>query len=204
MDKKYKAGEAAEILGVSVSTLQRWDREGRLKSYRNAANRRYYTQEQLNKYLGVTDDGRKNVIYVRVSSDGQKHDLKDQEEFLIEYCNAKGVIVDEHLSDIGSGLNYNRPKWNQLLQDVEDRKIDKIYVTYKDRFVRFGFDWFANFCKRHGSEIVVVNNPKTSPDRELVDDLVSIIHVFSCRLYGLRRYKSKIEKDSNLKGGDSK
>ena len=112
--------------------------------------------------------------------------------------------MDEHLSDIGSGLNYNRLKWNQLLQDVEDRKIDKIYVTYKDRFVRFGFDWFANFCKRHGSEIVVVNNPKTSPDRELVDDLVSIIHVFSCRLYGLRRYKTKIEKDPNLKGGDSK
>lgn len=99
----------------------------------------------------------------------------------------KGVIVDEHLSDIGSGLNYNRPKWNQLLH-----------------FVRFGFDWFANFCKRHGSEIVVVNNPKSSPDRELVDDLVSIIHVFSCRLYGLRRYKSKIEKDPNLKGGNNK
>lgn len=204
MDKKYKAGEAAEILGVSVSTLQRWDREGRLKSYRNAANRRYYTQEQLNKYLDVTADGRKNVIYARVSSVGQKHDLKDQEEFLIAYCNAKGIIVDEHLSDIGSGLNYKRSKWNQLLQDVEDHKIDKIYVTYKDRFVRFGFDWFADFCKRHGSEIIVVNNPKTSPNRELVDDLVSIIRGFSCRLYGLRRYKSEIENDLNPKGGDAK
>lgn len=204
MDKKYKAGEAAEILGVSVSTLQRWDREGLLKSYRNAANRRYYTQEQLNKYLGVTDDGRKNVIYARVSSVGQKHDLKDQEEFLIKYCNAKGIIVDEHLSDIGSGLNYKRSKWNQLLRDVEDHKIDKIYVTYKDRFVRFGFDWFADFCKRHGSEIIVVNNPKTSPNRELVDDLVSIIRGFSCRLYRLRRYKSEIENDLNLKGGDAK
>ena len=83
-------------------------------------------------------------------------------------------------------FNYKRPKWNKLLQEVEDCKI---YVTYKNRFICFCFDWFADFCKRHGAEIIVVNNPKTSPDKELVDDLTSIIHVFSSRLYGLHRYK---------------
>lgn len=130
-----------------------------------------------------------------------KSDLEDQMDFLIQYCNAKGIIIDEYITDIGSGLNYKRPKWNKLLQEVEDRKIGKIYVTYKDRFIRFGFDWFADFCKRHGAEIIVVNNPKTSPDKELVDDLTSIIHVFSSRLYGLRRYKKQTETDPSLKGG---
>ena len=89
-----------------------------------------------------------------------------------------------------------------------DSAVQLIY-QYTDKLAKEGKlnkkeDNFSIFCKRHGSEIVVVNNPKSSPDRELADDLVSIIHVFSCRLYGLRRYKSKIEKDPNLKGGDNK
>lgn len=72
-------------------------------------------------------------------------------------------------------------------------KIDKIYITYKDRFTRFGYDWFENLCKSHDTKIVILNNVDTSPDKELVEDLVSIIHVFSCRLYGLRKYKKKIK-----------
>ena len=68
--------------------------------------------------------------------------LKNQMDFITQYCNAKGVILDERISDIGSGLNYRRPKWNRLLQDVEDKRIAKIFITYKDRFTRFGFDWF--------------------------------------------------------------
>lgn len=83
MSKIYKVSQAAELLGVSVSTMQRWDREGRIKAYRNAANRRYYTQEQLNKYLGISEKDRKNIAYARVSSAGQKRDLVDQMDFLI-------------------------------------------------------------------------------------------------------------------------
>lgn len=73
-----------------------------------------------------------------------------------------------------------------------NNKIDKIYITYKDRFIRFGYDWFENLCEKYGTEIIVLNNIDTSPDKELVEDLISIIHVFSCRLYGLRKYKKKI------------
>lgn len=202
--KKYKVGEAAEILDVSVATLQRWDREGKLKAERSATNRRYYTQEQINEYLGVaSNDGRINVIYARVSAAWASDDLAKQENFLLDYCNANGITVSENMSDIGSGLNFNRPEWNQLLQKVEDREVNKIYVTHKDRFVRLAFDWFANFCKRHGSEIVVINNPATSPSQELVDDLVSIINLFSSRLPGLRRYKAEIKNDQELEVADA-
>lgn len=82
------------------------------------------------------------------------------------------------------------------------RQVATLYITYKDRFISFGYEWFEHLCQRHDTEIVVLNNPDTSPDKELVDDLVSIIHVFLCRLYGLRKYKKKIQGDISLKGGE--
>ncbi|WP_288647006.1 IS607 family transposase [uncultured Lactobacillus sp.] len=199
MSKIYKVGEAAKLLGVSRSTMQRWDREKRLVANRNVANRRYYTQEQLDTFRGIKPH-RKTVAYARVSSAGQKENLKHQMSFIIEYANARGIIIDEHIEDIGSGLNYNRKKWNKLLDEVEEGKIEQIFVTYKDRFARFGFDWFEHFCNKHNTKIIVLNNPETSPDEEMVDDLISVVHVFSCRLYGIRRYSKLIKQDLKKEG----
>ena len=135
---------------------------------------------------------RKVVAYTRVSSRNQQDDLHNQMDFIINFANRHGVIINDHIEETGSGLNYKRKKWNKLLQEVEDREIDRIYVTYKDRFVRFEFDWFNDFCERHGTKIVILNNPKTSPDQELMNDLISIINVLSCRIYGLRKYSKAI------------
>lgn len=194
----YKPKEMAKKLNVTVRTLQRWDRIGKLPAKRSPTNRRYYTDDQLLQFLGKPQDNRKTVAYARVSTYGQKDDLRDQVAFIRQYANGKGIILDETITDIGSGLNYNRKKWNQLMHDVEKGKIKTIFVTYKDRFIRFGFDWFERFCNEHNTEIVVLNNPDTSPDQELVDDVISIIHVFSCRLYGLKKYKNKIRHDKSL------
>lgn len=188
----------ADKLNVSVRTLQRWDNSGKLKAKRTPTNRRYYTENQYLQFLGKQHGDRKTVAYARVSTYVQKDDLKDQIGFIRQYANSKGIILDEAITDIGSGLNYNRKKWNQLLQDVEHGKIKTIYITYKDRFIRFGFDWFNRFCNEHDTKIIVLNNPDTSPEKELVDDIISIIHVFSCRLYGLRKYKNKIKNDKSL------
>ena len=76
--------------------------------------------------------------------------------------------------------------------------MDTIYITYKDRFVRFGYDWFEQLCLKFNTKIVILNNPDLSPQQEMVEDLVSIIHVFSCRIYGLRKYKKKIEEDEHV------
>ena len=201
-----KPKEMAERLNVTVRTLQRWDNDGILKAYRTPTNRRYYTEEQYLEYTGqsqMAKDMRKVVAYARVSSNGQKDDLKNQVQFLRNFANGKGIILDDVITDIGSGLNYKRKKWNKLLDDVMDNQIKVIYITYKDRFVRFGYDWFENLCKKHNTEIVVLNNIETSPSQEMVDDMISIIHVFSCRLYGLRKYKTKIKNDGSLKGGEN-
>ena len=194
----YKPKDFAELLGVSVKTLQRWDREGTLKANRTPTDRRYYTYNQYLQFKGIDteNDTRQIVIYARVSTRDQKDDLQDQVSFLRQFCNARGVIVDQCIEEYGSGLNYNRKKWNPLLDEVMEQTIKTIIVTHKDRFIRFGYDWFEKFCMKFNTTIV--NNEELSPQEELVQDIVSILHVFSCRLYGLRKYKKQIEGDEEI------
>jgi predicted site-specific integrase-resolvase len=202
----YKPKDFAELIGVSVKTLQRWDREGTLKANRTPTDRRYYTYDQYLQFKGINteNDNRQIVIYARVSTKNQKDDknLKDdlhsQVSFLRQFCNARGLIIDQCIEDYGSGLNYNRKKWNELLNEVMERKIKTIIVTHKDRFIRFGYDWFEQFCMKFNTTIMVVNNEELSPQEELVQDIVSILRVFSCRLYGLRKYKKQIEGDAEI------
>ena len=196
----YKPKDFAELLGVSVKTLQRWDRDGILKANRTLTDRRYYTYDQYLQFKGIQteNDIRDTVIYARVSTRNQKDDLQNQVEFLKQFCNAKGIIVNQCIEDFGSGLNYNRKKWNKLLDEVMENKIKTIVISNKDRFIRFGYDWFEKFCEKFNTKIIIVNNETLSPNEELVQDIISILHVFSCRLYGLRKYKNQIEEDEEI------
>ena len=196
----YKPKDFAELLGVSVKTLQRWDRDGILKANRTPTDRRYYTYNQYLQFKGIQteNDIRDTVIYARVSTRNQKDDLQNQVEFLKQFCNAKGIIVNQCVEDFGSGLNYNRKKWNKLLDEVMANKIKTIVISNKDRFIRFGYDWFEKFCEKFNTKIIIVNNETLSPNEELVQDIISILHVFSCRLYGLRKYKNQIKEDEEI------
>ena len=196
----YKPKDFAELLGVSVKTLQRWDRDGILKANRTPTDRRYYTYDQYLQFKGIQteNDIRDTVIYARVSTRNQKDDLQNQVEFLKQFCNAKGIIVNQCVEDFGSGLNYNRKKWNKLLDEVMANKIKTIVISNKDRFIRFGYDWFEKFCEKFNTKIIIVNNETLSPNEELVQDIISILHVFSCRLYGLRKYKNQIKEDEEI------
>ena len=200
MSKIYKPNEFGKMIGRTVNTLQRWDREGILKARRTPTNRRYYTEEYYYNIMGIQQENVEKqvndvIIYARVSNQNQKDDLKNQVEFLKTYANAKGYIVSNIITDIGSGLNYNRKGFNSILYS---EKKQKILISYKDRFVRFGYSWFDNFLKSKGSEIVVVSNQTLSPQQELVEDLISIIQIFSCRIDGLKKYKKKIKNDEEL------
>lgn len=200
--KRYKVGEFAKFLNVTVKTLQNWDKQGTLKAYRTPTNQRFYTEEQLNHVLGLSNGNQVEkqglkIGYCRVSTYNQKSSLENQEEYLRNYTNAKGIILDEVFTDIGSGINYNRKNFNKILELVEAEGISEIYVTYKDRFVRFGFDWFNNFCKKHGAKIIILNQPSTSPEQELAEDLLNIITMFSERNNVLRTYKKQLEQNLN-------
>lgn len=196
----YKPKDFAELLGISVKTLQRWDRQGILKANRTPTDRRYYTYDQYLQFKGIQteNDIRDIVIYARVSTRNQKDDLKNQIEFLKQFCNSKGMIVNQCMEDFGSGINYNRKKWNKLLEEVMENKIKTIVISSKDRFIRFGYDWFEKFCEKFNTKIIIVNNETFSPNEELVQDIISILHVFSGRLYGLRKYKNQIKEDEEI------
>jgi putative resolvase len=192
MKNTYSPKEFGLLIGRTTQTLQRWDRAGILPAHRSITHRRYYTHDQ---YLAVVRQkavDKKRVTYCRVSSIGQKKDLMSQKKAVETFCLASGKAIDENFGDIGSGLNYNLKAFIKLLEMVERGEISEIIIAHKDRLVRFGFEWFEKFCNDHGTTITVMNAQALSPEEEMTKDLLSIVHCFSSRLYGLRKYKKKI------------
>jgi putative resolvase len=195
----YSIGKFAKQIGVTAHTLRQWHKEGSLIPAKvTHGGTRYYSDAQIESYFGVsTEKGDNIVAYARVSNAGQKEDLSNQVRFLREYCNAKGYIIDV-VTDVGSGLNYKRKNWNALIDDAMSGRVNKIVIAHKDRFVRFGYEWIEGILKKAGCGIEVVKNDSLSPQEELVQDLISIIHVFSCRIYGLRKYKKELLGDKDI------
>lgn len=192
----YKAAEFAKLAGLSVKTLQRWDREDKLKPVaRTPGNRRLYSQEQLNKLLNrVPKRERVVVAYLRVSSQAQKPDLANQKTALEQFCIAKGIATDEWLSEIGGGLNFKRPKFTELIDRIIRGEISMLVIAHKDRLARFGYELLVHLCRTHDCQLVVLNTESLSPEQEMVQDLMTILHCFSSRLYGLRNYRKAISK----------
>lgn len=204
-EKIYSVSEFANKVGYHYKTLQVLDKKGIFPAKRNQRNRRYYTDEDyylfLNQIAKIPVEENNNnvhqkrliITYSRVSSHGQKDDLKSQQSFIENFVASNGLQVDENLFDIGSGLNYERKNFLKILELVEQKQVEKIIIAHKDRFVRFGFDYFQNFCKKHNTEIVIINLDSCSPEQEFTEDLISIIHCFSSKLYGLRKYNKNIK-----------
>ena len=196
MENTYNTAEAARYLGFKVKTLQKWDREGRLvPAYRTKTNRRVYTQSQLDEFIGLrTRDTRIRVIaYCRVSSTAQKPDLSNQLEVMKEYCLKSGLSNVEFISEIGGGLNFERKKFLEIMDAVERYEVKMLIIAHRDRLARFGFEYFRHFLAKHNCELVILNDEKMSPEQEMVEDLMTIIHCFSSRLYGLRNYRKSLK-----------
>ena len=184
--------KACQQLGVHPNTLRAWDKAGKIQTMRTPGGIRMYDLSSLE-----TGD-RIKVIYARVSSRGQKDDLTRQ----IEYLRSR-YPEHELIEDIGSGLNFKRKGFNALLERIMSGEISEVVIVHRDRLCRFGFELFTAIAYRNNCRIMVLEDSKLSPQSELVQDIVSILHVFSCRLYGLRKYSGKIKEDPDIpKPGD--
>lgn len=196
MKNTITISKAAEMVGVTVKTLQRWEREGRLVPVaRTKTNRRVYAIEQVRTFQGLRASGHvptRVIAYCRVSSPAQKPDLQNQRVVLEQFCAARGLANLEVMTEIGGGLNFTRKKFVALMQAIEAREVQALVIAHKDRLVRFGFVWFAEFCASHGCELLVLNQETLSPEQEMVQDLMTIVHCFSSRLYGLRNYRKAL------------
>ena len=190
----YSIGKFSKETGISISTLRRWDKENIYKpTFVTEGGTRYYSEDQLNTIISGSSEinkSKKIIGYCRVSSQKQKDDLERQVENVKTYMLAKGYSF-EIITDIGSGINYNKKGLNKLLDMVSNNQVDKIVIMYKDRLVRFGYELLENICMKHNSTIEIIDNTERTEEQELVEDLIQIITLFSCRLQGKRAHKSK-------------
>ncbi len=195
MPKIYRVGEFAKRIGKSPDTLRRWDREGRLSAKRTPAGHRYYDEADVRKALGIEppETEKRTIVYLRVSSRSQLDDLNRQREAMEIFCLGAGIAVDEWMIEFGSGLNFKRPKFLALMDSIEAGQVSQLIVAHKDRLTRFGFDFFATFAQTHGCQVTVANQEELSPEQEMIEDLMAILHCFSCRFSGLSRYQKQIK-----------
>jgi predicted site-specific integrase-resolvase len=196
MENTLRTGKAAALLGVSVKTLQRWEREGRLvPAARTDSNRRLYTEAQLREFIGLRNTGRvptRAVAYCRVSSAAQRPDLSNQRKVLEEFVVAKGLANVEFVEEVGGGLDFKRKKFLDLMDAIGRREVKVLILAHRDRLTRFGFEWFAHYAETNGCEVLVLNQERLSPGQEMVQDLMTIVRCFSSRLYGLRNYRKHL------------
>ena len=201
MNNFYRVSDFAKRIGKSPTTVRRWDTEGIIVALRSKGGHRYYTDDHVRKALGIAQplEERKTVVYCRVSSKPQKDDLASQVKAMQTFCLGAGVAVDEWIEEFGGGLNFKRPKFLKLIEEIEIGGVEHVLIAHKDRLVRFGFEFIDWLAQQHGCKITVVNQERLSPQQEMVEDLMAIIHTFSCRLYGLRSYKKRIKEAAELR-----
>ena len=192
LSKYYSIHEFSKIIGVSAQTLRNWDNNGKLHPHHTTASGyRYYSEEQLNQVMNVKPNNKRITIgYCRVSSHKQKDDLERQIENVRIYLTAKGQPF-EIISDIGSGINYKKKGLQELMKRISQNQVDKVVVLYKDRLLRFGFELVEYIASLYNCEIEIIDHTEKSEQQELVEDLVQIITVVSCKLQGKRANKAK-------------
>ncbi|MGC8614141.1 MAG: IS607 family transposase [Nitrososphaera sp.] len=190
----YTLKEACLLLGLHPRTIQKWDKQGKIRAVRTVGGRRRIPESEIRRLQG--ERGMRSVIgYARVSSVTQKDDLGRQ----VEYLRQRGV--QEIITDIGSGLNERRKGFLKLLDRVLHNEVDKVVVVHEDRLTRFGFDTLKKVFEAHGTSVEVLNQLEMkSPQQELVEDLITVISHFSGKMYGLRshKYKEVVEHAKNL------
>lgn len=185
-------GEAAQALGVSITTLRRWEAEGKLVPVHTAGKHRRYDLAKLKPELfRLEPDERRTIAYARVSGHDQKDDLERQKQVLELYCARQGWTF-EVVADLGSGMNYHKKGLKRLLDDVVEGRIGRLVITHKDRLLRFGAELVFAICEAKGVEVIILNQGvDTSFEEDLAKDVLEIITVFSARLYGSRSRKNQ-------------
>ncbi len=201
----YTPKEVSSMIGVHSKTISSYCNQGMLQEVRSSGNHRRITKESLISYLDnkglicpVTK--RNDIVYARVSTHNQEKrgDLERQINTILAFCATQNPVNLEVYKEVGSGLNDKRKQLLKIIDMILSNKVDRIFINYKDRLTRFGFNYIETICKFHNTKIIIVSNEITekSLEEELAEDLCSIIHSFSGKLYGMRgKVKKCIDKE---------
>ena len=192
--------EIKQLFHISAVTLMNWKNTGKIQYKKLSDKKILYDIDSIDKSVDNETQkiNKKNVIYARVSTSGQKEDLNNQIEVIKNYMLNNGIKPDNIYSDIASGMNENRKQFNNLLEQIFKREINTVYITFKDRLSRFGFNYFKQIFNYFGTNIVILDEQEETNktyQQELMEDLLAIIHTYSMKLYTNKKKKLKeIEK----------
>jgi putative resolvase len=195
--------DAVKITGIEAQTLRKLADSQKIKCYRTFSKQRKFDRKDLEQFISnVHDDEiikeipRKNFMYARVSSRKQMDDLSRQVEFI--RTNKQEYASYQLITDVASGINFKRKGLQTILDACLSGTIGKIIIAHKDRLCRFGFDLIKLVVTKSGGEIVIINdNENKSTEQELSEDLLSIVHIYSCRQMGKRSYTAKKNIENN-------
>ena len=188
----YTPRQLAKLLSVTTETLRQWESRGIIKTTKTAGGHRRYIYEKQQSGTS-SESGKTNYIYARVSSAKQKNDLERQIASLQSRYPGFEVI-----KDIGSGINFKRPGLKSLLESIFEGNVSKVVVAHRDRLSRFGFELFMYIFTRFGVQLEVVGSEDVQePHDILINDIMSIVTVFTARYYGSRKY-NVLQKAKNL------
>ncbi|MDX1475217.1 MAG: IS607 family transposase [Reinekea sp.] len=194
MGEFISIGAAALLLGVSISTLRRWERQKLFRAdYRTAGGHRRYSLDRLLTFCGKqsSSQARLTICYARVSSHDQKKDLNTQVARLKKHADEAGYEEVEVIDDLGSGLNYKKRGLTRLIRLICERRVRRLVVVHKDRLLRFGSELLFQLCRFYGTEVVILEEPEEAFEQRLCHDVLELMTVFSARLYGSRSRKNQ-------------
>jgi excisionase family DNA binding protein len=198
----YSIGMASELIGVCIKTLRRWDKKKQIRCVRTPGGHRRFPVQEIQKLLAGKEvhskvkapPANKCALYGRVSSHKQnkRGDLERQIDVMKAHVKDENMEIYRVYKDVGSGLNTNRRGLWRLLRDAKANKFSTIFINYKDRLTRFGYKYLNTYLSEFGVNLSCLNKlSDKSPESEMVEDLVAIIHSFSGKLYGLRSAKNR-------------
>ena len=186
MIKSLSIGKTAQYLGVSAVTLRRWEKLGKISSFRTFGNHRRYVENEI---FNINNKNKLHIGYARVSSHDQKEDLIRQSDVLNQSIQHENKMI---ITDLGSGLNFKKKGLNQLIKLVISGGVNSIYLTHKERLMRFGSELFFNICSYFETKVIILNTVENkSFESTLAEDVIELMTVFSAKLYGKRSHKNK-------------
>ncbi len=187
-----KSAKVLKVLRITRQTLVQYVKRKEIRVVPLPNGTYDYNDDDVYRKAGLASE-RMNVVYARVSTAKQQADLENQEKTLIDYCNKNGIKVGKSYKDVASGLNFDRKQFKVLLDEILNFKVGKLYITYKDRLSRISFDMFKRLFSEFGCEIVVIYDTEEKADEiEIFEEIISMLHCFSMRMYSRRR-KKKLE-----------
>ena len=198
---KLKSKDVLKILKISRVTLSKYVKEKKIRVKKLPNGYYDYNEDDVYGFIGE-EYKRKNVIYARVSTNKQRNDLENQIDNIKTFMTANGIVVDEVYSDVASGLTLDRKNFLQLLDEIQDNKIDTVYITYKDRLARLSYELVEKLFEKFNVKIKTIYNDTKTDEQELFEDLMSVIHSFSMKMYSKRRLAKKLlneETDETIK-----